>query len=266
MTRLLSCLCLLLIWGPCFVRADETIRQLQEELRKRNLYFGNVDGQTSPELAWALTRYQKRKGFRVTGGIDQETATSLHIQAAPIASTALPDVPVLKSDTAPALSKAQRAALQKEAEENLDLTPGPPPPAESPPPGQDLNPERVNGFVRDYLRDAETENIAAQIKYYAFPVQYFDDGAVAKEFVTEDTRKYAKRWPERKYSLEAPVSFFASGKEGETNIEFTIAFELRSKARTSKNKAVGRTKNRWTVRSEGDELKIVAIREERLRE
>ena len=46
------------------LRADETVRQVQEELRKRNLYFGNIDGQESPELAGALKRYQKRKGLR----------------------------------------------------------------------------------------------------------------------------------------------------------------------------------------------------------
>jgi hypothetical protein len=116
------------------------------------------------------------------------------------------------------------------------------------------------------LRDAETQDVPAQVKYYAFPIQYFDHGAVSEQFVADDTGKYVKRWPERKYSLTAPVSFFASDKEGETKIEFTIAFELHSNARTSKNKAVGRTKNMWTVRLEADELKIVAIKEERLRE
>ncbi|HEX8076725.1 MAG TPA: hypothetical protein VF511_02835, partial [Chthoniobacterales bacterium] len=66
--------------------------------------------------------------------------------------------------------------------------------------------------------------------------------------------------------LASPVTFFASGKEGETEIEFTIAFELRSSGRTTKGKASGRTRNRWSVRPDGDGLKIVAIREERVRE
>ena len=35
---------------------------------------------------------------------------------------------------------------------------------------------------------------------------------------------------------------------------------------TKKYAASGRTKNWWTLRPEGDELKIVAIREQRLRE
>jgi peptidoglycan hydrolase-like protein with peptidoglycan-binding domain len=98
MIRTLSFLCLWLSISSV-VLADETVRQVQEELRKRNLYFGNIDGQTSPALVDALKRYQTRKGFPVTGNVDADTATSLHIQATAVAATAtLPDMPVLKSD------------------------------------------------------------------------------------------------------------------------------------------------------------------------
>jgi len=267
MMRTLTALFCLLIAISSFARADETVRQVQEELRKRNLYFGNIDGQTSPVLVDALKRYQTRKGFAVTGEADPDTATSLHVQASPDTSTAaLPDMPVLKSDTESALTESQRLALQREAEEKLDQTPTPPPPAESPAPGQDITPDRVNKFVQDYLRDAETDNVAAQVKYYAFPVRYFDHGSVTEQFISKDTSNYVKRWPERKYTLAEPVKFFASGKEGETEVEFTIAFELRSAVRTTKNRAAGRTKNWWTLQGNGDELKIVAIREARIRE
>jgi peptidoglycan hydrolase-like protein with peptidoglycan-binding domain len=266
MIRTLSCFfCLLLSISS--VLADETVRQVQEELRKRNLYFGNIDGQASPVLVDALKRYQTRKGFAVTGKVDADTATSLHIQATTAAVTAaLPDMPVLKSDTESALPESQRLALQKEAEENPDLTPSPPPPAESPAPGQDLTPKRVTRLVQDYLRDAESADVNAQLKYYAFPVSYFDHGTVAQEFVAQDTGNYLKRWPERKYTLTSPVTFFAAGTEGETVVEFAIAFELKSAARTTKSRAVGRTRNSWTIRPNGGELKIVAIREARVRE
>jgi peptidoglycan hydrolase-like protein with peptidoglycan-binding domain len=248
-------------------RADETVRQIQEELRKRNLYFGNIDGKVTPVLTDALKRYQTRKGFTVSGQVDRDTARSLHVHVTTVAATTLPDVPVLKSDTESAMPASQRLALQKEAEEKGDdLSPTPPPPAESPAASQDLTPERVNKFVEDYLRDGEGPSVPAQLKYYAFPVRYFDHGVVSEQFVTKDTSNYLKRWPERKYTLMGPVNFFASGKEGDTEIEFTISFELHSPARVAKNRAVGKTKNRWTVRTDGEEMKIVAIQEERLRE
>ena len=266
MRRFLTSLLVLVLSLASLARADETVRQIQEELRKRNLYFGNIDGQSSPILTDALKRYQARKGFAVTGKVDRNTASSLHVQASTIASAPpLPDEPVLKSDTASALPESQRLALQREAEEKSDLTPTPPPPAESPAPGQDLTPERVTKFVQDYLRDAETQDVPKQVNYFAFPVRYFDHGNVSQEFVTQDTSNYVKRWPERKYTLIGPVAFFASDSEAETNVEFTISFDLRS-SRSKKNKAVGRTRNWWTLRTTGDELKIVAIREARIRE
>lgn len=262
--RAIVYLCFVLIGTAAPLRADEKVRQVQEELRKRNLYFGNVDGQESPELSGALKRYQTRKGFAVTGSVDDETAASLHIQTTIASATTLPDVPVLRSDRASALPQAQRVALQKEGEENLDLSPTPAPPAESPAPGQDLTPERVTQFVEDYLRDGTTQDVAAQVRYFAFPLKYFPHGTVDERFMIKDVADYVQRWPERKYMLIGPVSFFASGNEDETNIEFTISFDLRSKARKTKNVALGRTKNFWTIRPEGDELKIVVIREERL--
>ena len=267
MSRFLSCLLFLVFASAGTVYGDETVRQVQEELRKRNLYFGNIDGQQSAELAAALKRYQKRKGFAVTGSVDEKTATSLHIQTTTVASVgALPDAPVLKSDMASALPESQRLALQREAEEAPDLAPSPPPPAESPGPGEDINPEQVTKLVQDYLRDAETQDIPAQVKYFAFPVHYFHHGTKSEEFVAADTRNYVKRWPERKYTLTEPVTFFTTGKEGETNIEFTIAFDVKNPDRKNKNRASGRTKNWWTVRAEGGDLKIVAIREQRVRE
>lgn len=265
MRRAILFFCLIWIATGTAVRADEKVRQVQEELRKRNLYFGNVDGQVSPELAGALKRYQARKGFQVTGTVDEETSLSLHVPVSTVANKSpqtWPDTPVLRSDAARALSESQRLALEKEAELNPDPSPPPAPPAESPAPAQNLTPDRVKKFVEDYLRDAETQDVSAQVKYYAFPVQYFDHGPVEQGFVTKDTSNYVKRWPERKYVLDGPVNFFASGKESETIVEFPITFTVRNKKHT----ASGRTRNFWTIRPEGEDLKIVAIREQRLRE
>src|SRR3954447_18748217 len=117
MSRLLTILIAVGLSLPLIARADETVRQVQEELRKRNLYFGNIDGQNTTVLADPLKRYQARKGFAVTGKVDSDTVTSLHVQALPATATApLPDMPVLKSDTESALPESQRLALQRESE------------------------------------------------------------------------------------------------------------------------------------------------------
>jgi hypothetical protein len=245
------------------VIADAQIRDVQEELRKRNMYFGDVDGQMTPELVSALKRYQERKGFQVTGAVDETTAQSLQIQATTVAATKeqLPPVPVLRSDTAVVLDDDERQRLAQ-ADEDPDAFATPAPPAEEPPASQNIPRERVQQLVEQYLRDSETMDIAAQTRYFAYPVAYFKHGMKDAAFVERDVRYYCKRWTQRQYALTEPVSFSASTDENETNVQFTIEFNLRNK----KHHASGKTKNFWTLRAEGDELKIVAIHEERLRD
>jgi hypothetical protein len=257
--------CLLVVLIATSVFAADQIRDVQEELRKRNMYFGDVDGKMSPELVTALKTYQTRKGFAVTGEIDATTAASLNVATTTAAAgtkSDWPPMPVLRSDSAPALEEAQRQQLAQQAEENPDLVPTPAPPAEEPPASQNLTRERVQRLVEDYLRDSETMDIAAQTEYFAYPVRYFTHGLKDAAFVEHDVRKYCKRWTHRQYKLTEPVSFAASENENETNVVFTIEFDVRN----GKHHVAGRTRNFWTLRPEGDELKIVAIHEERLRE
>jgi peptidoglycan hydrolase-like protein with peptidoglycan-binding domain len=250
--------------GHC--QADETVRRVQEELRRRNLFFGDVDGQVTPQLVAAVRVYQEHKGFNPTGKIDEITARSLDIARGDSAAAEpiqkWPDVPVLKSDAARELPPQKQAQMQEAAVSNINASPTPDIPAEAPSGPQNLDPELVTTFVKNYLRDNERNDLATQLKYYAFPVDYFSHGEVGEKFVARDNRNYMARWPERQYQLTAPVKFAAGPEEGETVVEFPIAFHVRSK----KHSAAGRTRNYWTIRSEDGALKIVAIREEHLNE
>lgn len=235
-------------------------------MRRRNLYYGDIDGRPTTELATALKRYQTRKGFQASGQLDEVTANSLGIEVASTPGAEqprLPDVPVLKSDSAREVSEALRVALERQAEQNIDLSPTPAPPAEQPPAAQNVTPDQVTKFVEQYLRDGEGNDVAVQTNYFAYPVDYFDHGSVGPDFVRKDVAAYLKHWPERKYMLTEPVTFVAApSNDGDTMVEFVIAFSLRNKEHT----ATGRTRNFWTIRPEGDEFKIVSIREQRLRE
>lgn len=114
---LVSSFAFLLIAAPLL--ADEQVRQVQEELRKRNLYFGEIDGRPTSELVGALKRYQARKGFAATGQVDDETAASLHVvvQMASATKQNWPDLPVLRSDVAREIPETQKIALANTAEE-----------------------------------------------------------------------------------------------------------------------------------------------------
>src|SRR5687767_4862328 len=95
--------CIFLTGSPLILLSDEPVRSVQEELRRRNIYFGDVDGRRTPEFEEAVKRYQKRKGLPSSGAEDRETLRSLKLLArepgeAPPPELAWPDEPVLKSD------------------------------------------------------------------------------------------------------------------------------------------------------------------------
>src|SRR6478672_7123728 len=84
-------------------RGDDELRSAQVELRRRNVYFGDIDGRQNQETAEALKRYQRRKGFTATGRADPVTMRSLGLLARQPGEEAprelpWPEEPILKSD------------------------------------------------------------------------------------------------------------------------------------------------------------------------
>lgn len=58
--------------------ADDQVRNVQSELKKQGFYYGDVNGQSSPETTAALRRYQIRNGLEVTGALSKETLDALN--------------------------------------------------------------------------------------------------------------------------------------------------------------------------------------------
>jgi hypothetical protein len=59
------------------IRADELTRKVQEALRTRELYYGEVDGVRNPETSEAVRRFQEKKGIDPTGALDDATLHAL---------------------------------------------------------------------------------------------------------------------------------------------------------------------------------------------
>ena len=69
------------------VFADSQVRRVQEELRRRHLFYGEITGEVTPALTAAITRYQEKKGFARTGRLDLQTCASLGVAKAPVKPT-----------------------------------------------------------------------------------------------------------------------------------------------------------------------------------
>jgi len=93
--------------------AGEQVRRIQEELRARHLYVGEVDGQKTEATTRALQHYQEKKGLKGTGVPDGDTLSSLSLGDSAPATTAWPNVPVLKSDRARDLRATLPSAVNR---------------------------------------------------------------------------------------------------------------------------------------------------------
>jgi hypothetical protein len=244
-TFLILLLCALC--GGSLARADEETRQVQEELRKRHLFFRDIDGRPSLDYAIAIKRYQARQGFAVTGVADEMTLYSLGIgePASPAEGKAdLPDVPVLKSD----------AALP-------DLRPAPAPVPTKEQNAGAVSTAEIRTFLRRYFDACQAASPQEELAFYADRVAYFDHGAVDKPYIQNELAVYNQRWPIRKYALGDSLRVFKKGNF--TIVGVRVSFEVANPP--NNRRASGKTDNTFSLAKRGDSLEIVSVTEARVR-
>jgi peptidoglycan hydrolase-like protein with peptidoglycan-binding domain len=238
-------ICALSSWISAF--ADEETRQVQEELRKRHLFFRDIDGRQGPEYSMALKRYQQRQGFAQSGVADEVTLYSLGIgEVAPPAEGArdLPDLPVLKSDAAFREPRLTRALVPTRAQNATAVAKA-----------------EIRNFLRRYFDACQSPNPDDELAFFAERVDYFDHGAVDKPYIRNELAVYDQRWPSRKYTLAESLRVVRTGNN--TVAKIRVAFNVANPEHS--RKANGRTDDTFNLAKRGDSLEIVSIKEARVR-
>ena len=92
MKKTVSLLVLPLLFAAV-VFADDQLRSVQAELKAQGFFYGDVNGQTSPETVAAVRRYQIRNGLEVTGTLTKETLEALRGAGKPAPQVAPPPAP-----------------------------------------------------------------------------------------------------------------------------------------------------------------------------
>jgi len=245
-TLVLFLICTVATWSAA--RADEETRQVQEELRKRHLFFREIDGKSSAELSLALKQYQQRQGFAQTGRADDMTLYSLGIGEPPSpaeGASDLPDVPVLKSD----------AAIHDESRPKT-----PPAPTKEQNAG-DVAKAEIRNFLRRYFDACQSRNPDDELAFYADKVEYFDHGVVDRPYIKNELAVYDQRWPSRKYDLGDSLQVIRTGNN--TVAKIRVNFQV-ANAEHNRN-ASGRTDDTFNLVKRGGSLEIVSIKEARVR-
>jgi hypothetical protein len=280
---------LALLLSPSVLRAQDEVRSVQEELRRRSLYFGNVDGRESAELAEATKRYQRRKGFAATGKPDRETLRSLGLvprtaDEPPPKELNWPAEPVLKSDikidpvaVAQTLSEETGIAPasvipDKVTRRRGNLTRPRARPPEDPALARSVSrrsatsspfitPQNLTGFIGEYLAAMGSNDVKNQLKFYADKVNYYHNGTIDRRIIEQTLRRYHARWPNRRYTTGAAISYSRNDRRGEITMIFRVRFTLKDGRRT----VSGQTDNRFRISAATVDPRITSIEEKRVR-
>ena len=98
--------------------ADDQLRGVQSELKTQGFFYGDANGQTSPETTAALRRYQIRNGLEVTGALNKETLAALGGAGKPAPQVAPP--PAQKAATPEPAKKPPLNLRKDESVEDAD--------------------------------------------------------------------------------------------------------------------------------------------------
>ncbi len=278
-----------LVLSTGVLRAQDDLRSVQEELRRRSLYFGDVNGRDSAELQEATKRYQRRKGFAASGKPDRETLKSLGLvprspNEPPPQELAWPAEPVLPSDekidavaVANALKEetgiAPAAVVPKKlADRRSSSAKGTTSNSSAPVAGPDASqkrplnspviaPPELSRFVSDYFAAMSSNDIKRQLKFYADNVEYYRNGKIDRRIVEQTLRRYQARWPNRRYTMGQQIQYSPINSRGEIVLTFPVTFTLKDGRRTVK----GETHNRLAISAATLDPRIASISEQRVR-
>ena len=288
-------LCSLLLLAPVAVQADDQVRSTQEELRRRNIFFGDVDGRSSREFEEALKRYQSRKGLNATGQRDRETLRSLGLATRdpdePVPKALeWPEEPVLKSDarldvpgTAAVISRSsgvatasllpepvatgspsrrgvrQRQQTSKPGSPSADRT-APQVVSFSTGQKQKLQPE-LAAYVRRYLQAVSRNRLQDELHFYADRVNYLGNGVVDRRIIEQSLRQYYQRWPKRDLEQAGEISYQTIPRRGEIVVTFRTTFSMSNR----QSRVKGQTANQIVINAATADPRIVSITERRVR-
>jgi peptidoglycan hydrolase-like protein with peptidoglycan-binding domain len=293
--------CLALLFALPTGRAEDHIRSTQEELRRRNIFFGDIDGRRSNEYSKAVERYQARKGLSATGQEDRDTLRSLGLlprsaNEPPPKELDWPEGPVLRSDArldvaaeaeeleaetgvpaeviAPVAAGASDRAKKRRRKVTTSSRSAR---AQHPQPATSTRastseprftvrnsealPGQLTSFVSDFLRAVERNRLADELHFYGDHVDYFGTPNVDRRVIEKTLAAYYARWPKRDYTLLQPVRYQLVPSRAEIIVSYRVRFSLSN----GRNKVQGETDNRLTINAATADPRIVAVEERRVR-
>ena len=257
--------------------AENNVRVVQEKLREAGLYFGQIDGAYSSELAAALGRYQICNGLPITGQLDEDTGKALGTKAA-VTTTAddrarrseawrrlrsgeqqTPNnarvVPTPRAELSPArVASAQSSPASSDATIQPETQPTGSPSTERS--TTDMSTERLRDYVGAFVLAGLDPHVGSETDFFASRVQYYDEGVIGREKIRKDLQRYAARWPERRFWLDGDIT-----AERQNGNRVRVTFPLRYELRKGGKHSSGKINKTLVLEAASDDLQIVSVNE-----
>jgi len=256
---------------------DTNVRMVQEKLREVGLYFGEIDGAFSSELAAALGRYQIRNGLPITGQLDEETSKALG--ATPAVRTTANDRTKSSETWRRLRAGEQRTANNARVTQSPGVEPSQAPitsaqndstatdstmqsetpPITSPSTGSsapNVGRERLRDYVGAFVLAGLDPHVGSETDFFGDRVQYYDQGVFGREKIRKDLERYAARWPDRRFWLDGDISV-QQQRANRVRVTFPLRYDLRNGGKHSS----GKVNKTIVLEPAGDDFQIVAVNE-----
>jgi hypothetical protein len=274
------------------VPADDNVSVVQRKLRDGGFYPGEIDGAYSSQLSAALTRYQIRSGLPITGQLDVDTSKALGAKAA---VTTMPADSAQSSDTWQRLRKGDQHTLattnaRERSSRGTDqskrevasrqsrpaatasvISQSETQPAGSPQNAtgaqasgvtsnssleSNVSTERLRDYVGAFVLAGLDPRVGAEADFFSDRVQYYDQGVLSREKIGEDLKRYAERWPDRRFWLAGDIAV-----QPDNGNRVRVTFPLRYELRNGPKHSSGKIDKTLVLEPAGDDLEIVAVNE-----
>jgi peptidoglycan hydrolase-like protein with peptidoglycan-binding domain len=267
MKRYLFYFLVVILGSACLLRADETIRALQERLKTGGFYYGEINGVYDSQTAAGVTRYQIRNGLQITGKLDEQTRYALGLSAA------APKAPLPRfgEDVWRYLRKSDQARISRMiAEDEKKRTAAPKPAANAPaPPATQTRHDspqaaaendRLKDYIGAFVLAGLDPRVGAETEFFADRVDYFGEHGVPREKIRHDLQRYNERWPQRSFRLAGDLDVTAMNDR--LRVTFPLRYDLRNGSRHSTGTVL---KTLVLEKSGQNDLQIVSVNERKAR-
>jgi hypothetical protein len=94
------------------------------------------------------------------------------------------------------------------------------------------------------------------VDFFGDRVRYYDEGVIGREQIRQDLKRYAERWPDRRFWLDGDITV-----EPQNGGRVRVTFPLRYELRNGDKRSSGKVDKTIVLEPAGDDLQIIAVSE-----